>query len=245
MVFIHGGGASGWMWNKQVEYFKNFHCLVPDMPEQGQSSDDRPFTINNSADQIIELIEEKGQGKTIVAIGFSLGAQVLIAILSKRPDLIQYAMINSALVKPISYAKIFTKSLGIVHPLTRNKTFSRIQAKSMYIDEPLYETYYDENSRMTKDTLARILSENMSFTIPKSFEQANGNILVTVGEKEKKMMKDSMIKIINSNPRCQGFVFPKMGHGVSLADPELFNQVTEKWIQHDILPLSTEYIRTN
>ncbi|WP_425414112.1 alpha/beta fold hydrolase [Paenibacillus assamensis] len=245
MVFIHGGGASGWMWNKQVEHFKNFHCLVPDMPEQGQSSDDRPFTITNSADQIIALIEEKGQGKTIIAIGFSLGAQVLIAILSKRPDLIQYAMINSALVKPISYAKIFTKSLAIVHPLTRNKTFSKIQAKSMYIDEALYGTYYDENSRMTKDTLARILSENMSFTIPKNFGQANGNILVTVGEKEKKMMKDSMIKIIYSNPRCQGFVFPKMGHGASLADPELFNQVTEKWIQHDSLPLSTEYIRTN
>ncbi|MCR8844755.1 alpha/beta hydrolase [Paenibacillus sp. SC116] len=243
MVFIHGGGVSGWMWNKQIEYFKHFHCLVPDLPEQGLSNGDCPFSINTSAEKIISLIEEKGQRKTIIAIGFSLGAQVLIAILSKRPDLIQYAMINSALVKPISYAKMFTKSLVVIYPLTRNKTFSKIQAKSMYIDTDLYETYYNESGRMSKNTFTRIMNENMSFTIPKSFDRANGNILVTVGEKEKKMMKDSMIEIINSNPKCRGFVFPKMGHGVSLAEPELFNHVVEKWIQQDALPLSpTDFI---
>ncbi|TVX89494.1 alpha/beta fold hydrolase [Paenibacillus agilis] len=246
MVFIHGGGVSGWMWNKQIEYFKHFHCIVPDMPEQGQSSADYPFTINTSAEKMIALIEEKGQGKAVIVIGFSLGAQVLIAMLGMRPDLIQYAMINSALVKPISYAKIITKSLGVIHPLTRNKTFSKVQAKSMYIDAALYKTYYYENSRMSKDTLSRILNENMSFTIPKSFERASGNILVTVGEKEKKVMRDSMIEIINSNHKCRGFVFPKMGHGISLANPQFFNHVVEKWIQHDTLPLSsTEFIRTS
>ena len=25
IVFIHGGGISGWMWAKQVEYFKDYH----------------------------------------------------------------------------------------------------------------------------------------------------------------------------------------------------------------------------
>lgn len=27
MVFIHGGGVSGWMWDKQIKHFTNFHCL--------------------------------------------------------------------------------------------------------------------------------------------------------------------------------------------------------------------------
>ena len=31
IVFVHGGGTSGWMWGKQLEYFKDYHCLVPDL----------------------------------------------------------------------------------------------------------------------------------------------------------------------------------------------------------------------
>lgn len=27
MVFIHGGGVSGWMWDKQIKHFTNFPAL--------------------------------------------------------------------------------------------------------------------------------------------------------------------------------------------------------------------------
>jgi len=60
MVFIHGGGVSGWMWDKQIEYFcPNFHCLVPDMPEHGRSKNGVQFTINDAADQINELEKQR------------------------------------------------------------------------------------------------------------------------------------------------------------------------------------------
>lgn len=38
IVFLHGGGGAGWMWQPQVEQLSDFHCLVPDLPEQGQAA---------------------------------------------------------------------------------------------------------------------------------------------------------------------------------------------------------------
>lgn len=236
MVFIHGGGVSGWMWDKQIKHFTNFHCLVPDLPAQGKNRSKEHFSINFSAEKIIELIEEKGQNKTVIVIGFSLGAQVLITMLSMKPNLIQYAMINSALVKPIPFASKFIKSIALTYPLIKSRTFSKIQAKSMYIDKEYFDHYYYDSCQISKNTVIRILEENMSFTIPKNFENANSNILVTVGENEKRIMKDSLTKILESNPHCTGVIISKIGHGISLANPKLFNTLIENWLEHDSLP---------
>ncbi|MCV5768292.1 hypothetical protein OFN22_32900, partial [Escherichia coli] len=64
----------------------------------------------------------------------------------------------------------------------------------------------------------------------------NSNILVTVGENEKRIMKDSLTKILESNPHCTGVIISKIGHGISLANPKLFNTLIENWLEHDSLP---------
>lgn len=236
MVFIHGGGVSGWMWDKQIEYFcPNFHCLVPDMPEHGRSKNGVQFTINDAADQINELIKEKSKGKRVIAIGFSLGAQVLIAMLSKIPNLIDFAMINSALVKRVPFAKTLTKSLMFAFPLVKYKAFSKIQAKSMYIDGAYQDIYYQESCQINKDSFVRVMNENMSFSIANSFKNSTSKVLVTVGDKERKIMKDSMTEIVESNPNCKGFIIPRIGHGFSLATPELFNATLDEWLENDVI----------
>ncbi|MBS7728136.1 hypothetical protein KIN12_09505, partial [Vibrio cholerae] len=93
----------------------------------------------------IKLIEEKREGKSVVAIGFSLGSQVLLSMLSKKKDLIDFAMINSALVKPIPFANILNKIMTMALPLVKNKTFSKIQAKTLYIGEEYFNLYYQES----------------------------------------------------------------------------------------------------
>jgi len=97
LLFLHGGGVSGWMWDKQIQCFTEYHCIVPDLPVQGQSTNGTNFSIKSSAEQLIDLIEEKGTEKEINVIGFSLRAQITIQMLSMKPDLINHAMINSAL----------------------------------------------------------------------------------------------------------------------------------------------------
>lgn len=238
MVFLHGGGVSGWMWDRQIEYFKaSAQCLVIDLPEQGLSNKNVKFSIAHSAELILEQIEKVKNNRKIVVIGFSLGAQIAIHMLSVKTDLIDYAMINSPLVRPNRLGNRLMKPLvHLSYPFVKFKAFSRAQARTLYIDKAYEDIYFQESSQMKIDTLLRILEENMAFEIPKGFKEATGKILVTVGEKERSVMKKSAKDVVNANPNSIGVVISNIGHGFPLALPEPFNQMLARWIQEDELP---------
>lgn len=136
MVFLHGGGVSSWMWDKQIQYFQqHYHCITIDLPEQGASKNSENFSIQLSAVKVNELIEKIAGGKKVIVIGFSLGAQVTIQMLSINPNLIDYAVINSALVRPnLLIRKMIKPSIKLFYPFVKNKTFAKLQAKTLYID---------------------------------------------------------------------------------------------------------------
>jgi pimeloyl-ACP methyl ester carboxylesterase len=88
IVFLHGGGGSGWMWQPQVDGLGDYHCLVPDLPEQGRSVDVKPFTIAGSAELIAELIRTRAHGGRAHVVGLSEGAQTTVALLAIAHDLV-------------------------------------------------------------------------------------------------------------------------------------------------------------
>ena len=96
---------------------------------------------------------------------------------------------------------------------------------------------------MKTDTLIRILEENMSFESPKDFKKVKSEVLVTVGEKEKSVMKKSAKDIVSSNSNCTGIIIPNAGHGISLANPDFFNQMIGEWIQEGTSPQDVVIIK--
>ena len=70
LVFIHGGGVGGWMWDKQIAYFKDYHCLVPTLQGHGGRSDETTFSIRGKCIEIIELIEQKKMKRTYISLVF-------------------------------------------------------------------------------------------------------------------------------------------------------------------------------
>jgi len=231
ICFLHGGGVSGWMWQEQINYFQSYHCLVPDLPEHGASKDCSPFSIRFSAESIIKIIENIAPSKKIAIIGFSLGAQVVIEILSLKPNFAHYAIINSPLVVPMRWMKKYIPlTIKLSYPLVQNRLFAKIQARTLYIKENQFETYFQETRQIKVDTFIRVLEENMSYQIPPNFHLAKGKILITVGEKEKKIMKQSKDLLLEANPNIEGMVIPNIGHGISLAKPAYFNELIVKWL---------------
>lgn len=243
LIFLHGGGVSNWMWDKQIQYFTQYHCIVPNLPEHGLDNNEIHFSIKGSAEEIIKLIEEKASGKKVILIGFSLGSQVIIQLLSIKPDIIDTAIINSAAVRPLSHAKKLIKpTVRLTFPFIKMRWFSRLQAKSLYIGKDYFERYYEESCQIKSDTLVRVLEENMSFKIPEDFRKATGKILVTVGEKEKAIMIKSAKDLVEANSNCSGVILPGVGHGVSLATPDFFNYLVEVWIDEGNLPKECKII---
>lgn len=236
IVWIHGGGVSGWMWNEQVQYFRSYHNIIPTLSEHGMNNNGIPFSIQSSAEHILRLIEEKANRKKVIVVGFSLGAQITLQILSLKPELIDVAIVNSALTRPQPFMKkLLRPMVDLSYPLIKQKWFAKLQSKFLYIHEKDFHTYYQESLQLTKESLIRVLNENMSFTLPTGFRHAKTKILVTVGEKERSIMKKSAKEIVSSNENCTGILIPNIGHGVSLAKPDFFNQLVEQWITDSTL----------
>ncbi|MBE1554190.1 alpha/beta fold hydrolase [Sporosarcina limicola] len=232
VVFIHGGGVSGWMWDKQVEHFSNYYCLVPTLQGHGCRSEETSFSIKKNAPEIIDLIEQKRNGREVNVVGFSIGAQITVEMLSLAPDLIHSAVINSALVTPLKMMKsLVAPSIKLTFPLIKNKSFSKIQAKQLYMDGEYFERYYRDSLKMKPEIVIEMLKENMSYILPDRFSTSTARILVTVGERERGIMKKSAAMMAHGNANCESLIVQKVGHGFSVAQPELFNQVVEAWMQ--------------
>jgi len=221
------------MWNRQVDYLANkYHCIVPELvrPDAGG------FSIESSADQALELIHTHARGKPVAVIGFSLGAQILVRMLSIEPQGIDHAIINSAFVRGIPYARLLLRTMKYTMPLVRNRTFAKLQARTLYIPDDDFETYYQESRRTTWASLSAVMEANMAFRIPERFGEAQGKILVTVGSQEKAIMHSSMHDLVQANVNCTGCTLPNVGHGAPLAAPDLFNRLVESWMTDGVLP---------
>ena len=87
-------------------------------------------------------------------IGFSLGAQVLIQILCDEPNLIDYAIVNSALVRPSKFTeKLIKPIIRLTFPLLKMRAFSKLQAKTLFISDEHFDKYYTETNQMKRGTL--------------------------------------------------------------------------------------------
>lgn len=237
LVFLHGGGVSGWMWNQQLEYFNHYHILIPDLPGHGQSREENVFSIRDTAEELIKWIKAENSDKKVVVVGFSLGAQIVVEMLHQEPDLVDYAMVNSALVRPNPILhSLISPMIKSTSFLIKNRTFARLQSKELYINEGNFETYFQESKQMKTETLIQVLQENMTYTLPGNFSQAKAEILVTVGEKEKGIMRKSAEDLVQAHPASNGIIFPQVGHGIPLANPDLFNRTLDAWVNKQPLP---------
>lgn len=233
LVFLHGGGVGGWMWDKQAEYFKDYHCLIPTLQGHGRRSDETSFSIRENALEIIELIQQKKDEKDVHIIGFSIGAQICLEIISLAPTLIRSAMINSAVVIPMKYMIPFiAPTIKVTIPLIKNKTFAKAQAKQLYMGGKYFTKYYEDSLKMKPSTLIDVLKENMAYSLPEKLSKSTTRILVTAGEKENRLVKKSAQKITDENEHYESFFVPNVGHGFPVAKPDLFNHVLEDWILH-------------
>ena len=87
IMLLHGGGLSWWNYREEAEILSNeFHVVLPIL--DGHAESDRDFIdINSNATEIITYIDNNYGGKVMAICGLSLGAQVLIEILSIRADI--------------------------------------------------------------------------------------------------------------------------------------------------------------
>jgi pimeloyl-ACP methyl ester carboxylesterase len=236
VVLLHGGGGAGWMWQPQIEQLTDYHLLVPDLPEHGQSRALQPFTFADAAAQVAELIKAKARGGRAHVVGLSLGAQTIVQLLSQSPDVIDYAVISGALVRSIPGIGLTRLMTQLYWPFKDAAWLIRANMKSYGIPDKFYAEFAADTQAMTLDSFVRVTTANAMFRIPPNLDRVSVPALLLVGQKELKLMHDSTRDLLKAMPSAQGCIVANAIHNWSMQLPDLFAQTVRAWITDRELP---------
>jgi pimeloyl-ACP methyl ester carboxylesterase len=236
IVLLHGGGGAGWMWQPQIEQLTDYHLLVPDLPEHGQSRALQPFTFADAAAQVAELIKSKAHGGRAHVVGLSLGAQTIVQLLSRSPDVIDHAVISGALVRSIPGIGLTRLMTQLYWPFKDAAWLVRANMKSLGIPDKYFAEFAADTRAMTLDSFVRVTTANAMFRVPPNLDRVSVTTLLLVGQKELKLMHDSARDLLKAMPSAQGCVVAGAIHNWSIQLPDLFTQTVRAWITDRALP---------
>jgi len=225
IIFLHGGGLSWWSWKPQIEALqKDYYIVTPIIDGHGDAYNTTFVSIKKSAEQVIKYIKENCNGKVYAICGLSIGAQITIEILSKECNITENAVIESALVYPIKMAITLTVPIyNICFGLIKKRWFAKLQAKTLKVPDELFESYYQDSSRMTKESLINFTKSNGDYPMPSTLCNTNAKTLILVGEKELSVMKKSASLLHETINGSILKVIEKSGHGeISLIYPDKY-----------------------
>lgn len=224
IVLLHGGGLSWWNFRDEAEMLKKqFHIVLPVL--NGHADSDSDFVdIEYNAKEIIKFIDENFNGKVLLIGGLSLGAQVLIEILSHKHNICEYAIIESALVKPMRVTHYLIRPVfGISYKLIKQRWFSKLQFQFLKIHKDLFEDYYNDTCKITRKNMISFLEANSDFKLPSSLGMVTAKVLILVGSKEQARMKNSAIELQNILPNSTLRILDGFHHGeFSINHPSLY-----------------------
>ena len=232
IILLHGGGLSWWNYEEVSEILKsNYHVILPIL--DGHSGSDRDFTsIENNANEIIEYIDNNYNGNVKLIGGLSLGAQILLDILSKRDNICEYAIIESALVCQMKMTnRLIEPSINMSYGLIKKRWFSKLQFKSLKIKKELFDKYYIDSSNITKNNMISFLKANSNYHL-KNIKTNKSKSIVIVGSKERSIMIKSAKRIHDELINSELEILSGYYHGdLSINHPNEYAEKVKKLIK--------------
>lgn len=215
IILLHGGGLSDWSWQPVASLLQpDYHVITPIIDGHGADGKTAFTSIEASASTLIRYIDTHCGGTVFALAGLSIGAQIAVEVLSQRPDIAWYAIIESALVYPIKGTTALTApSYGLFYGLIAKRWFAKLQAKSLCVPDHLFETYYQDSLQISKQSLINITLSNGTYALKNTISHTTAKVLLIVGSKELGIMKKSAHRLHDCIKNSELYIAKGMKHG--------------------------------
>lgn len=255
LLFLHGGGGEAWMWQPVISRLPEYHCLAVDLPEHGQSRAVAPFRMASAAEQVAQTLRAQAHGGKATVIGLSEGAQVAVQLLATAPELVEKALISSALLRPMPGMGWVTTPAMLkwtyrlsIPPFRDNDWWIRINMKyATGIPDEYFPAFKKSFQETTESQFVNLMHANQTFRLPPNLSRASAPSLILAGKKEYGAMKQSARDLVAALPNARGGLI-NLGkqaslaneHNWALAAPDLFAQTVRAWVEGTALPKEIE-----
>ena len=185
ILLLHGGGLSWWNYRSEAQLLEDhYHVVLPILDGHTDSEEDF-VSIEENARRIISFIDREYNGSVLLIGGLSLGAQILVEMLSQRGDICQHAIIESASIIPsrITNAMIgpaFSSSYSLI----RKRWFAQTQFRYLRIRDDLFEDYYRDTAKISKENMISFLRANTAYALKPGLKNCRAQVRIAAGGKE-------------------------------------------------------------
>ena len=227
VILLHGGGLSWWNYRDVAQLLsERFHVVLPIL--DGHADSDAPFiSIEDNAARIIAHIDKHFGGKVLAVGGLSLGGQIAVEMLTQRPDICRFALLESTLVKPSKLTHALIKpAFGMSYGLIKQKWFAKTQAAYLGIPQKLFDDYYRDTCKITKEDMIVFLESNSAYSIKPALRDTQAKVHIVFGSKEQSSIRTSGKLLNHTIPGSTMEILPGYTHGdLSLNHPQAYAQM--------------------
>ena len=232
ILLLHGGGLSWWNYRETAKLLaEQYHVVLPVL--DGHADSDIQFTtIEENASRLIANIDDHFGGQVLAIGGLSLGGQIAVEMLSQRKNICQYALVESALVRPMKLtAALIGPTLDMSFWLISQKWFAKLQAEYLGIPKELFDEYFRDTCKIDKSDMIAFLKANSMYTIKRSLSATEAKVKIVAGSKEPKSIRDSAKLLREAIPGSTMEIFHGLRHGdLSLNKPEQYRKILANWL---------------
>ena len=234
IILLHGGGLSWWNHREAAQKLAaQYHVVLPVL--DGHAGSDAPFTtIEDNAARLISYIDAHFSGQVLAIGGLSLGGQIAVEMLSRWPDICRYALIESALVKPMKLtAALIPPAFGMSYGLIGQKWFSKLQADYLGIPRELFDDNFRDTGLISKADMIAFLKANSLYTIKPGLSETRAKVKIVAGSREQRNIRDSTVLLNRTISGSSMEILQGLRHGdLSINHPEAYVRMLTDWIAH-------------
>ena len=235
IVFLHGLWLSSVMWQPQIERLaQDFHCLAPDLPEHGKSTDIGHLTLSNTSHVLADLILEHTPHGRAHIVGLSLGGSVALALLRDVPQVVDHLMVSgtAARFSPTiaRLSKLGTPLLRLLKPAP----LVSLGLRQSNIPQPYLRLLLEDVRHLKPQAIIHFAEALGTMEVPQGVAAPS---LVAFGQKEIYLtMADRAARELRRTLPATAVMAPGVGHVWNLEAPDLFTETVRAWMTDQPLP---------
>lgn len=234
IVFLHGGGLSGRMWQPQVERLAEYHCIVPDLPEQGHSAHVAPFSLDDATERVADVIAERATGGRAHIVGLSLGGAVALTVLRRTPQHVAGVVVSGTTSGFGRTLGAISKGSAGLYRWFREDALVDLSIRQFGIPEEHRDMFREDLIHgMRPDFIRNYTDALMGMSLP---TRTKAPLLAAVGGRETWAAKRGARKLVAAVSGARGVLVPGVGHVWNLERPKLFADMVRASVEQASLP---------
>ena len=240
IVFLHGDAATGGMWDQHLERLAGYHCLAPDLPGHGRSNHLPWTSLDDTAQQVAALIEDRIPARRAHLVGLSLGGAVAHALLAHRPELLDRVVIDGCGLVDVLPARgvgLWKLGFAVVSPFIHRGPVIGLFARMVGVAPSGREQFAADLRAVSPAAFRRAFADaNDNHRFSKEELSAPCPTLLVAGEREPGAVRASNAALATLMPNAVARFAPGGGHGWLAGAAELHVRMVEAWIRGQELP---------